>query len=76
MNAAKHIVVIAGLLVAALACRLFGPKGELTWLSSDGTSRGIFPVNLLAFWFLIVLAVLLTLLLLGRRSHSPNANSR
>jgi len=75
MSAAKHIVVIGGLLVAALACRFFGPKGELTWLSSDGTwtSRAFFAVNNLAFWFLIVLAILLTVLLLVRRSHSPSA---
>lgn len=63
-----NYAVIAILVVAALVLRLFGPKGEVTWLSSPGSYRG-FPVNILAFWFFIILAIALGVIFVMRRSH-------
>jgi hypothetical protein len=56
MNPTHYAAAIAIFILAALVLRMFGPKGDFTWLVSPGVYRG-YPLNVLASRFFVIIAI-------------------
>ena len=68
MRGPRYLSGIFALILAAILIRLYGPTNCGFAITSNGGLQG-YPANIVAFWFLIVMAIVTTLVYFVRKGQ-------